>query len=176
MFQVQPYGPNAGDAALAAARKGPLELREVHFSYPLRQNAPGSDPCLLITTVMLASRDMQRRLAHRTDPAALSCLHLCDHAAKKQLEGPAGSFGQNVQSDNCNCMKQPCTAWGQQVQPLEDLELACSSVSGAVSGCSCTPGHFAPVRPGSWWIGQLVQSVGWLVGSAPWLVIGCLVD
>ncbi len=41
MFQVQPYGPNAGDAALLAARKGPLELREVHFSYPLRQNAPG---------------------------------------------------------------------------------------------------------------------------------------
>ncbi len=39
--QVQPYGPNAGDAALVAARKGPLELREVHFSYPLRQNAPG---------------------------------------------------------------------------------------------------------------------------------------
>lgn len=41
-LQVQPYGPNAGDAALKAARKGPLELREVHFSYPLRQNAPGS--------------------------------------------------------------------------------------------------------------------------------------
>ena len=40
--QVQPYGPNAGDAALVAARKGPLELREVHFSYPLRQNAPGA--------------------------------------------------------------------------------------------------------------------------------------
>ncbi|KAL3154551.1 hypothetical protein ABBQ32_014008 [Trebouxia sp. C0010 RCD-2024] len=38
--EVQPYGPNAGDAALIAARKGPLELREVHFSYPLRQNAP----------------------------------------------------------------------------------------------------------------------------------------
>ena len=42
--QVQPYGPNAGDAALVAARKGPLELREVHFSYPLRQNAPGVKP------------------------------------------------------------------------------------------------------------------------------------
>ena len=40
--QAQPYGPNAGDAALIAARKGPLELREVHFSYPLRQNAPGT--------------------------------------------------------------------------------------------------------------------------------------
>lgn len=38
--KVQAYGPHAGDAALVAARKGPLELREVHFSYPLRQDAP----------------------------------------------------------------------------------------------------------------------------------------
>lgn len=57
--QVQPYGPNAGDAALAAARKGPLELREVHFSYPLRQNAPGNEPCLLATEVVLASCHVQ---------------------------------------------------------------------------------------------------------------------
>ena len=38
---MQAYGPHAGDAAVLAARKGPLELREVHFSYPLRQDMPG---------------------------------------------------------------------------------------------------------------------------------------
>ena len=36
---VQPYGPDAGDAAVLAARRSALELREVHFAYPLR---PGS--------------------------------------------------------------------------------------------------------------------------------------
>ncbi|KXZ54890.1 hypothetical protein GPECTOR_4g962 [Gonium pectorale] len=34
---VQPYGPAAGDAAVAAARRGRgLELRDVHFAYPAR--------------------------------------------------------------------------------------------------------------------------------------------
>ena len=53
--QVQAYGPHAGDAALVAARKGPLELREVHFSYPLRQDAPGMFASPVLHCASLAS-------------------------------------------------------------------------------------------------------------------------
>ena len=38
---TQPYGPAAGDAAVMAARGGALELRNVHFAYPLRPDTPG---------------------------------------------------------------------------------------------------------------------------------------
>ncbi|KAK9823874.1 hypothetical protein WJX72_006089 [[Myrmecia] bisecta] len=36
---VEPYGPDAGDAAVEAARSGNLELRDVWFAYPLRPSA-----------------------------------------------------------------------------------------------------------------------------------------
>ena len=38
---VEPYGADAGDAAVVAARSGPLELRNVCFTYPLRPTAHG---------------------------------------------------------------------------------------------------------------------------------------
>lgn len=38
----EPYGPHAGDAAVAAARRGNLELRGLCFAYPLRPNVPGA--------------------------------------------------------------------------------------------------------------------------------------
>lgn len=34
------YGPNAGEAAILAARQGPLQLIDVAFTYPLRPNMP----------------------------------------------------------------------------------------------------------------------------------------
>lgn len=37
---LQPYGQAAGERALEAARRGDLELRGVHFSYPVRQDVP----------------------------------------------------------------------------------------------------------------------------------------
>ncbi|KAK9839647.1 hypothetical protein WJX81_003007 [Elliptochloris bilobata] len=36
----EPYGPHAGDAAVAAARRGNLEIRGLCFAYPLRPNVP----------------------------------------------------------------------------------------------------------------------------------------
>ncbi|KAK9862820.1 hypothetical protein WJX84_000045 [Apatococcus fuscideae] len=36
---VEPYGADAGDAAVQAARSGPLELQNVCFTYPLRPTA-----------------------------------------------------------------------------------------------------------------------------------------
>ena len=41
----EPYGPYAGDAAVAAARRGNLELRGLQFAYPLRPNVPGKPAC-----------------------------------------------------------------------------------------------------------------------------------
>ena len=41
----EPYGPHAGDAAVAAARRGNLELRGLQFAYPLRPNVPGEPAC-----------------------------------------------------------------------------------------------------------------------------------
>jgi len=40
-LNVQPYADKAGDAAVAAARQGDLELRTVHFAYPMRRELPG---------------------------------------------------------------------------------------------------------------------------------------
>jgi len=37
---AQPYADRAGDAAVEAARSGRLELRDVHFSYPVRPEVP----------------------------------------------------------------------------------------------------------------------------------------
>jgi ATP-binding cassette, subfamily B (MDR/TAP), member 10 len=37
----QPYGPDAGDAAVQAARAGNLRLQNVSFAYPLRPNSGG---------------------------------------------------------------------------------------------------------------------------------------
>ena len=42
---VQPYRPDAGDAAVLAARRSALELREVHFAYPLRPGSFGESGC-----------------------------------------------------------------------------------------------------------------------------------
>lgn len=77
-MQVQPYGPNAGDAALVAARKGPLELREVHFSYPLRQNAPGKCCLLSIARALLSralvkSRDVYEEYRNRKIVLCMAC-------------------------------------------------------------------------------------------------------
>ena len=36
----QPYADEAGDAAVVAARRGALEVRDVSFSYPARADAP----------------------------------------------------------------------------------------------------------------------------------------
>ena len=46
---AEPYGPRAGPAAIEAAKAGPLELRDVAFSYPLRPGLPGvpKAPCAL---------------------------------------------------------------------------------------------------------------------------------
>ena len=38
---IEPYGADAGDAAVVAARSGPLELHDVCFTYPLRPTAHG---------------------------------------------------------------------------------------------------------------------------------------
>ena len=38
---VQPYGPDAGNAAVLAARRSALELREGHFAYPRRPGSQG---------------------------------------------------------------------------------------------------------------------------------------
>ena len=38
---VEPYGADAGDVAVQAARAGPLELRDIYFTYPLRPSAHG---------------------------------------------------------------------------------------------------------------------------------------
>lgn len=38
---VEPYGADAGDAAVLAARSGPLQLQNVCFTYPLRPSAHG---------------------------------------------------------------------------------------------------------------------------------------
>jgi len=40
----EPYGPHAGDAAVAAARRGNLDIRGLSFAYPLRPNVPGAPP------------------------------------------------------------------------------------------------------------------------------------
>jgi ABC-type multidrug transport system fused ATPase/permease subunit len=40
----EPYGPHAGDAAVAAARRGNLDIRGLSFAYPLRPNVPGVPP------------------------------------------------------------------------------------------------------------------------------------
>lgn len=37
----QPYGPDAGDAAVQAAYDGNLRLQDVSFAYPLRPNSGG---------------------------------------------------------------------------------------------------------------------------------------
>jgi hypothetical protein len=37
----QPYGPDAGDAAVQAAHDGNLRLQDVSFAYPLRPNSGG---------------------------------------------------------------------------------------------------------------------------------------
>lgn len=37
---VQPYADRAGNAAVEAALEGPLELRNIHFSYPVRPEVP----------------------------------------------------------------------------------------------------------------------------------------
>ncbi len=46
---VEPYGADAGDAAVQAARSGPLELRNICFTYPLRPSAHGMAPCTIFT-------------------------------------------------------------------------------------------------------------------------------
>ena len=40
-MHVEPYGPQAGMAAVQAAKQGDLELHHVSFSYPLRPNTSG---------------------------------------------------------------------------------------------------------------------------------------
>jgi len=37
---IQPYADAAGDRAVLAARRGPLELRDVYFAYPVRPEVP----------------------------------------------------------------------------------------------------------------------------------------
>lgn len=56
---MQAYGPHAGDAAVVAARKGPLELREVHFSYPLRHDMPGTYAFNACSTQSGSTTDLQ---------------------------------------------------------------------------------------------------------------------
>jgi hypothetical protein len=58
------YGPNAGDAAIQAARRGNLELRNVSFSYPLRPNMAGLTPhsCLHVFRTLSAAFAISRRI------------------------------------------------------------------------------------------------------------------
>lgn len=41
---AEPYGPHAGDAAIQAAQRGNLELRNICFSYPMRPKMAGQEP------------------------------------------------------------------------------------------------------------------------------------
>jgi len=44
--EAEPYGPHAGDAAIQAALRGSLELRDVSFSYPMRPKMAGECPMI----------------------------------------------------------------------------------------------------------------------------------
>lgn len=44
-LSMQPYADKAGDAAVLAARRGDLELRDVTFSYPVREGVQASWAC-----------------------------------------------------------------------------------------------------------------------------------
>ena len=52
---AEPYGPRAGSAAIQAAMAGPLELRNVSFSYPLRPDMPGAWNSLTASAAVLDS-------------------------------------------------------------------------------------------------------------------------
>ena len=73
---AEPYGPHAGDAAIQAAQRGNLELRNVCFSYPMRPNMAGQCPreCTYHDdrACTLSKAIMQSSLEHQVTP-----LHLC---------------------------------------------------------------------------------------------------
>ncbi len=101
--RAEPYGPHAGDAAVDAARRGDLQLRDVDFSYPLRPEAPGEISFFCVDDISRINglgralcigqaEPQSQRIVSPSISAALRCHVVQCHAARflLSLEGCCG--------------------------------------------------------------------------------------